>query len=192
MIRSSSGSLSPCRKFHAVDVVQRLVANRSENPPALRIETKLNESSQHEWPRTAFVIGVRSERCWKISSPTTVSTAKTWSRCERYVRKHLQPTFEIRKAENLTKQDVTDYMAEMLKSGYSNATINRCVALLRRAFRLADVRFPRVDICERTTSRLDLWMKISFGSCTRSSRNTNSRLLYWPTKPEDVRKNFSG
>jgi integrase len=64
--------------------------------------------------------------------------------CERYVRKQLQPTFENRKAENLTKQDVTDCMAEMLKSGYSNATINRCVALLR-AFRLADIRFPRVE-----------------------------------------------
>ena len=60
------------------------------------------------------------------------------------VRKHLQPTFGNRRAEGITKQDA-DYRRRTIEDGYSNATINRCVALLRRAFRLADVAFPRIE-----------------------------------------------
>jgi hypothetical protein len=33
----------------------------------------------------------------------------------------------------------------MIAGRYSNATINRCVAFLRRAFRLADVAFRRIE-----------------------------------------------
>ncbi|MBS1876990.1 MAG: site-specific integrase [Acidobacteria bacterium] len=48
------------------------------------------------------------------------------------------------KSEALTKKDVTEYMDDRRKAGRKNATINREVSLLHRAFTLAELDFPRI------------------------------------------------
>ena len=65
--------------------------------------------------------------------------------CERYVDKHVRPFFGEVKADAIQKRDVRDFITSMLDSKYSNATINRCVALLKRAFNIAEISFPKIE-----------------------------------------------
>lgn len=58
--------------------------------------------------------------------------------------KHLAPVFGDRKAALVTKEDIAQYMADRLDSKARHATINREVALLKRAYRLGHDRRPRL------------------------------------------------
>ena len=64
--------------------------------------------------------------------------------CKSLVRSQLRPNFGGNKVAALSKQMVLDYMDQRRKLGRKNATINHEVALLRRAFALADAKFPRI------------------------------------------------
>ncbi len=61
------------------------------------------------------------------------------------VDKHLRKHFGKKKADELKKQHITDYITMQRKTGMKNATINRHIAYLRRAYNLADAPFPRVS-----------------------------------------------
>jgi integrase len=64
--------------------------------------------------------------------------------CKLVVDVHLRPVFDDMKMEILTKKIVMDYMDARRKLGRKNATINREISLLRRAFTLAELEFPRI------------------------------------------------
>jgi hypothetical protein len=61
--------------------------------------------------------------------------------CTGYVERYLRKPFNEKRADTLQKQDVKSLMAGMLDAGFSNATINRCLALLKRAFNIAEIQF---------------------------------------------------
>jgi integrase len=72
--------------------------------------------------------------------------------CEQYVEVHLRPAFGHLKAEQLTYEDLVDFVnsktapgALSETKGYSNATVNRGIALLKRAFNLARIPFPKIQ-----------------------------------------------
>lgn len=58
--------------------------------------------------------------------------------------KHLAPVFGNRKAALVTKNDIAQYMAARLAEKARHATVNREVALLRRAYRLGFEARPRL------------------------------------------------
>ena len=57
------------------------------------------------------------------------------------------------RAEKLSKQDVRTYILKRKNLGRKNATINREISLLRRAFNLAEVPFPKVHKLEENNIR---------------------------------------
>lgn len=58
-------------------------------------------------------------------------------RCESIARRFLKPAFGKMRPADLTTADVKKYITERQESGATNATINRELAFLRRAFNLA-------------------------------------------------------
>src|SRR2546425_11397904 len=55
----------------------------------------------------------------------------------RHVRLHLEPVFGRRRMAGITTADVRRYVARRQDEGAKNATINRELSVLRRAFTLA-------------------------------------------------------
>src|ERR1039458_8211251 len=68
---------------------------------------------------------------------------------------HLRPWFGDRLAESLTKQDIQDFVntKSQGKKHLSNASINRCLALLKRAFNLAEIPHPTITMLKETAPR---------------------------------------
>jgi hypothetical protein len=56
---------------------------------------------------------------------------------ERRIKKHLTPFFGTRRMATIAERDIEDYKAERRTAGATNAEINRELAIVRRAFRLA-------------------------------------------------------
>ena len=65
--------------------------------------------------------------------------------CRQYVAKHLRPYFGTVKVQGLDKATISVWVQQMLKDKYANATINRGLSLLRRAFTIADAPYPRIE-----------------------------------------------
>ena len=65
--------------------------------------------------------------------------------CRTYVETHIRPYFGGFKAERLDKATINLFIKQKLDADYSNATINRCIALLHRSFTLAECPFPRIE-----------------------------------------------
>ena len=68
---------------------------------------------------------------------------------------HLRPWFGDRLAESLTKQDIQDFVntKSQGKKHLSNASINRCLALLKRAFNLAEIPHPTITMLKEAAPR---------------------------------------
>lgn len=67
----------------------------------------------------------------------TVNRRRTGTQVARRITLHLQPWFQGRRLGSLTTADVTAYVASRLEAGAKPATINRELAVLKRACRLA-------------------------------------------------------
>lgn len=63
---------------------------------------------------------------------------RTAAQVERRIRLHLLPFFGGRRLASITTADVRAYSSQRLEAGAANATINRELAILKRAFRLAE------------------------------------------------------
>jgi hypothetical protein len=59
----------------------------------------------------------------------------SYKRAAGYVRLHLQPAFSKLKASAITSATIDRFMEQKQTVGYANATINRWLEALRRAFR---------------------------------------------------------
>lgn len=73
----------------------------------------------------------------------------------QWIDNHLRPYFGSMRAEAVTKETIRDFQVAKKKceKPLSNASINRCVALLKRSFNLADVRFPKVEMLAENNVR---------------------------------------
>jgi integrase len=60
----------------------------------------------------------------------------------RRIEKHLTPFFGNRRMVTIGERDIEDYKAERRTAGATNAEINRELAIVRRAFRLAKLPHP--------------------------------------------------
>ena len=67
-----------------------------------------------------------------------VNGKKTHKEVEGRIRLHLEPFFRGRRMVSISSDDARAYMAHRQGEGAANATINRELAILRRAFRLAE------------------------------------------------------
>ena len=152
VITSCRGFVSTRRQSSVGGCPTRSEANSTESLPAPPIKTKPQGYSPRELPQQEpgrRIIGTLLDNL--VTYYRLNGKSHSW--CEMTVRKHLQPVFGNRRAEGITKQDIADYRRRMIEDEYSNATINRCVALLRRAFRLADVAFPRIEALRENNVR---------------------------------------
>jgi hypothetical protein len=71
---------------------------------------------------------------YELHSRSTLDDAKTrW-------KLHLAPTFGFRRASVVSEDDVRDYCLQRKYEGAKTATVNREIALLKRAFRLGKLR----------------------------------------------------
>jgi integrase len=68
----------------------------------------------------------------------TTNAKRTTAQVQRRIRLHLLPFFGGRRLASITTVDVRAYTVQRLESGAANATINRELAILKRAFRLAE------------------------------------------------------
>jgi integrase len=68
---------------------------------------------------------------------------------------HLRPWFGEMLAETVTKQDVQDFIntKSQGEKSLSNASINRCLALLKRAFNLAEIPHPTITMLKEAPPR---------------------------------------
>jgi integrase len=83
--------------------------------------------------------------------------------CRTYVEKHIRPVFGDLKADRLSTDDLRSFVAAMLKAEYKNATVNRCLALLQRAYKLRGVPYPGFSLLQENNVRkgfldhMDFW-----------------------------------
>ena len=79
------------------------------------------------------------ERDYRNQGRNTLSTLQLrWS--------HLKPFFGDMQAVAITKQTIEGYIDDRLQKGAARATINRELACLKRAFKLAAERLPRLPV----------------------------------------------
>lgn len=71
-----------------------------------------------------------------------INGKSTLIKAERTVRLHLEPFFGGFRVTNITTTLVREYIAQRLEAGATNATINRELAALKRAFNLASQCTP--------------------------------------------------
>ena len=67
-----------------------------------------------------------------------VNGKKTADQVERRIRLHLEPFFGGRRLVSISSDDARAYIGHRQEAGAANATINRELAVLKRAFRLAE------------------------------------------------------
>lgn len=133
-------------KFYVDGKPVRVSSGKEDRDEALeRLKTRIAESK----PKDKRSIGVLLDGLiddYKINDKSV-----EWA--ELVVDTHLRPYFGSMRAEKLSKQDVRTYILKRKNLGRKNATINREVSLLRRAFNLADVPFPKVQKLEENNVR---------------------------------------
>jgi len=83
-------------------------------------------------PRLTFRIAVRH-----VLDDYRINRRRSLTDVERHVRLHLAPFFGRRRMAALTTADVRRYIVRRQDEGAKNATINRELAVLKRAFTLA-------------------------------------------------------
>lgn len=67
---------------------------------------------------------------------------------ERRIEKHLKPFFGVAKLITIGKRDIEEYKAHRRTKNASNGEINRELAIVRRAFRLAELPHPVTMLTE--------------------------------------------
>jgi integrase len=70
----------------------------------------------------------------------------------QWVDNHLRPWFGEMKSEAITKETIRDFIVAKTKT-LSNASINRCIALLKRSFNIAELKFPKVEMLKENNVR---------------------------------------
>ena len=68
----------------------------------------------------------------------TVNGKRSLRDVTRRIRLHLEPFFGGRRMASITTTDARTYTAIRQEAGAANATVNRELAILKRAFRLAE------------------------------------------------------
>ena len=111
--------------------------------------TKLKSRIAESKPKDKRTIGVALDGLiedYKINDKSV-----EWA--ELVVETHLRPFFGALRAEKLSKADIRTYILSRKAKGRKNATINREISLLRRAFNLADLPFPKIQKLEENNVR---------------------------------------
>lgn len=118
--------------YYPIDGRSRYESSKSEDKAAaLRLLRKRLRGSAEEIGRVANVGELLDllVRDYRINSKSV-----EW--VEMVVKTHLRPHFKSRKANSIGSDDLDAYIQERREKGRANATINRELSLLRRAFKL--------------------------------------------------------
>jgi integrase len=75
--------------------------------------------------------------------------------CNQWVDNHLRPYFGSMKAESVTKETIRDFVVAKTtaQKPLSNASVNRCIALLKRSYNIAELKFPTVEMLKENNVR---------------------------------------
>src|SRR2546429_582826 len=106
-------------------------------------------SRAHGWHACAFCVALQRlavrwrdlgliEAAERLSAEHLAANGKrSLALLGKRIRKHLKPIFAGRRLSSITTGDLREYAAHRQEQGAANATINRELAILRRAFVLA-------------------------------------------------------
>jgi hypothetical protein len=78
------------------------------------------------------------------------------------IRKHLMPVFGGRRLNTISDADVRDYISQRLEKGAKPASINRELAIVKRAFKLAKVTRPEIPSLEEHNIRTGFFEREQF------------------------------
>lgn len=84
---------------------------------------------------------------------------------ERRIQKHLKPFFGVWNAASVTDDQVREYIAERMKAGAQRSTVNRELALLKRAYSLnrrAVTSRPDIPIAKEKNARKGFFERDAF------------------------------
>ena len=70
----------------------------------------------------------------------------------QWVDNHLRPWFGDMQIASVTKSAIREFQAAKTKK-LSNASVNRCVALLKRSFNIAEIPFPKIEMLKEDNIR---------------------------------------
>lgn len=100
----------------------------------------------------------------------TVNAKRSTSNVERRITLHLTPYFGGRRLSTITTADLRAFAGERLKAGASPAEINRELAIVRRAFRLAVAddkyhgRVPKMPMLHEHNTRVGFFDDAMFAA----------------------------
>jgi integrase len=119
-------------------------SSRSEKPgDAVRLLKTRITDIQNGRPVTPDKSGLRFEQAMEmVVDDYTINKRRSLKGLTRAIALHLTPLFQGRRLSALTKDDVQKYIVSRRQAQAQNATINRELAILRRAFRLTDMTGP--------------------------------------------------
>jgi len=103
---------------------------------------------------------------------------------EGYVRLHLEPAFGKVKASSVTSVMIGRFIERKREEGYADASINRMLEALRRAFRLGFEALPpliyvtpKIELLDETTCARDSWNMLIIWRCAISCPITSASFL---------------
>jgi len=112
--------------------VQARPPRRTAKPRITKPATRLKRSVSVPIPRLTFRTAVRD-----VLDDYRVNRRRSLADVERHVRLHLMPQFGRRRMAAITTAHVRRYVIRRQEEGARNATINRELSVLKRAFTLA-------------------------------------------------------
>ncbi len=97
-----------------------------------------------------------------VENDYTANGRRSIGNLQTRIRKHLMPVFGGRRLNTIDDADVRDYISRRLAEEARPASINRELAILKRAFRLAKVNRPEIPKLEERNVRTGFFEREQF------------------------------
>lgn len=151
---------------------QRKESSKSANPAAAAklLRQRLSELGAHGMTGQTFAKVTVSDLLDDLYTDYEVN-GKSVAWCELVIRCHLRPFFGMRRATAIGSELIAQYVKSRRARGVKNSTINRELALLRRAFNLGAaceppkvLRVPKIHELEENNVRKGFFTEEHFGA----------------------------
>jgi integrase len=97
-----------------------------------------------------------------VENDYTANGRRSIGNLQTRIRKHLMPVFGGRRMSTIDDADIRDYIATRLEEGAKPASINRELAIVKRAFRLAKMNRPEIPKLEERNVRTGFFEREQF------------------------------
>lgn len=96
-----------------------------------------------------------------------INNRDTLAHIERRLKKHLTPYFGGRRMSAITTGIVRAYIAQRQDAAASNASINRELAIVKRAFKLAEMMAPKIPKLKENKARRGFFERVEFDAVVK-------------------------